>query len=113
MRHLKTFAIALAIMVCTNTFANSEPESSKNKKDVPFELKGLFQSNLLSYHHELYGRVIFSLNEKREIEVHTVATKDDLLRMYVMENMDKKVLSGGEWEVGKAYILPLRVKLKH
>lgn len=113
MRHFKTFAIALAIMVGTNTFANSEPVSSKNKKDSPFEVKDLFKHYLLTYHKDLYGKVVFSLDEDRKIVVHSVATQDDFLREYVMKQMKDRVLKGEEWEIGKPYILPLRVKMTH
>lgn len=109
MKQFKTLAIALAIMVGTNTFANSEP-ASKNKNVENADINQILRSNFLAVNEDLFAKVVFTLDENKKIEVNSVATKNPFMRRYLTNRLEDKILKGEEWEAGKTYILPVRIQ---
>lgn len=102
----------MAIMVSASTFANSEIYPPVDKKSNSFEIGRLLKSNNVELKKELFGKVVFSLAEDGKIVIHSVLTKDQYVRDYVAGKLKDQKLSGDQWEVGKTYILPVRMKLK-
>ncbi len=110
MRHLKTFAIALAIMISSNTFASLDKPA--DKKSNSYELSKLLEDHSLILERDYLGKVVFSINEEREIVVHSILTKEEFVREYISEKLTDKVVTGYQWEVGKVYHLPVKMKMK-
>ncbi len=111
MKNLKTFAIALAIMISSNTFASKDkPVTDKNSKS--YELSKLLEDRYLEIEKDYYGNVLFSVNEENQIVLHSVLSKDEFVRNYINEKLTDKFLTGTRWEVGKIYNLPVKMKMK-
>ncbi|HSP82869.1 MAG TPA: hypothetical protein VLN72_03980 [Gillisia sp.] len=110
MRHLKTFGIALAIMISANVFAIEGSAFSFINPSKSFEISKMLEEEFLYLEKNLYGRVVFYLNEEKEIQVHAVICNDPFVREFVTEKLGGKKLQGKQWESGKAYILPVRMK---
>lgn len=110
MKNFKTFAIALAILISGNVFASKEkPRTEKNS--ISYELGKLLEDPFLELQRDYVGKVIFSVNEEREIVLHAILTKEDFVRNYINEKLADQVLTGPSWEVGKIYHLPVKMKM--
>jgi len=111
MKNLKTFAVALAIMISGNTFAAKEKPVTE-KKSNSYELARLLEDQALNLKKEYLGKVIFSVNEKREIVLHAVLGKEEFVRDYITSKLSDQVLRGDHWVVGKVYHLPVKMKME-
>lgn len=111
MRHFKTFAIALAIMVCGNTFAGStmNPDTPVTKEAA--ELTKLLNGDYLQLSKSQQGKIIFYLNENKEIVIHSVLCRDSDLRKQLQKKLENQKLTGEGWVTGKVYILPVKMKM--
>ena len=110
MKHLKTFGIAFAIMISGNVFAVEGSEFSSINPSKTFEISRMLEDDFLLLERELYGRVVFYLNEEKEIQVYSVICNDPFVREFVTEKLGGKKLHGKQWVSGQAYILPVRMK---
>lgn len=110
MRNLKTFAIAMAIMISSNAFASKDKPGTVDKNSNSYELSKLLEDHSLFLEQDYFGKVVFSINEKREIVVHSILSKEEFVRNYIQEKLTDKVLNGYQWEVGKVYHLPVKMK---
>ena len=110
MRHLKTFGIALAIMISANVMAIEGSEFSSINPSKTLEISKMLEDDFLLLERDLYGRVVFYLNEEKEIQVYSVICNDPFVREFVTEKIEGKKLHGKQWESGKAYILPVKMK---
>lgn len=112
MKNLKTFAVALAIMISGNTFASKEkPKTEKNSNS--YELSVLLEDNSLALERDYLGKVVFSVNEEREIVIHAILSKEEFARNYINEKLKDQTLTGPQWEVGKIYHLPVKMKMEN
>lgn len=109
MRNLKTFAVALAIMICSSSFAGSNPISDKSKNSSSFEV-GKFLKGHFFIEKDYKGKVYFSLDKDRKIVVHSVLCEDRVISATVNDRLQNRVLSDSKLEVGKVYVLPLYLK---
>ncbi len=112
MRHLKTIAIAMAIMISSNTFANSETSLVEEKPSLSYEMEKLLKDNSLILEEDLFGKVFFSVTAEKEIIIHSVISREAFVREYLKEKLETKILTGNEWIVGQTYILPVKLKCK-
>lgn len=111
MKNLKTFAIASAMLICSSSFAGSNPIFGANKKSASYEVSKLLNGDRLILQKDMKGKVIFSLNEKREIVVHSVLCRDEQVLEFIKERLQDQKLLNEKWEVGKTYNLPLQMKV--
>ncbi len=111
MKNLKTFALALAIMISTNTFA-SKDKSGPGKYSNSHEISMLLEDSSLILEKDYIGKVIFSVNEEKQIVLRSVFSKDEFVKDYISEKLTDKVLKGDQWEVGKIYHLPVKLKME-
>jgi len=111
MKNLKTFAVALAIMISGNAFALKE-NPVVNKNSNSYELARLLKDQSLNLEKDYLGKVIFSVNEDREIVIHAVLGKEEFVRDYITTKLSDQVLKGDQWIVGKIYHLPVRMKME-
>lgn len=112
MRHLKTITVALAIMVGSTSFASKGKPETPNKNSNSYELSVLLEDHTLALEKDYLGKVIFSLNEERKIVLHSVLSKNAFVRNYITNKLTDKILKGAQWEVGKIYYLPVKMKME-
>ena len=110
MKHLKTLGIALAIMISGNAFAIEGSAFSFINPSKSFEISKMLEEEIIYLEKNLYGKVVFYLNEEKEIQVYSVICNDPFVREFVTEKLGGKKLPGKQWESGKVYILPVRMK---
>ena len=110
MRKLKTLGIALAIMMSGNVLAIEGSALPSINPSKTLEISKLLEDEFLFLEKNLYGRVVFYLNEEKEIQVYSVICNDPFVREFVTEKLGGRKLHGNHWEFGKAYILPIRMK---
>lgn len=108
MRTLKLFAVAVAIMISGNIFAETKP--IPGKKSFSYEIAKFFDNGKFIIDEDHRGKVYFSLNEERKITVHYVSFKDREVKEYIAESLQDKKLRDVQWEVGKVYSLPLLMR---
>lgn len=112
MKNLKTFAVALAIMISGNSFASKEkPRTDKTSNS--YELAKLLDDPSMALQRDYLGKVIFSVNEEKEIVLHAILSKDEFVRNYINDKLVDQVLTGAQWEVGKIYHLPVKMKMEN
>lgn len=111
MKNLKTFAIALAIMISGNSFAAKE-KPVIDKKSNSYELARLLEDQALNLQKEYLGKVIFSVSAEKEIVLHAVLGKEEFVREYITSKLSDQVLKGDQWVVGKVYHLPVKMKME-
>ncbi|HSP40979.1 MAG TPA: hypothetical protein VLN46_06060 [Gillisia sp.] len=112
MKNFKTFAVALAIMISSNSFASKDKPRTTDKNSNSYELSVLLEDHLLSLERDYIGKVVFSVNEEKQIVVHSIISKEEFVRDYISEKLTDKVLTGAHWEVGKIYHLPVKMKME-
>lgn len=111
MRHFKSFVIALAIIVGSSSFAaTNNPTSTPDKMGIT-ELSNLLEDDQFYLNKDLNGKVVFSINEKNKIIIHSVLCQDKNVRNYLEDKLENRKLFGEGWEVGKVYILPVKMKM--
>lgn len=108
MRNLKLFAVACAIMVSSNIFAESN--SSPKSKPLSYEMEKLLSNRYFTIDNDHKGKVLFSLNEESKIVVHYVQFHDKEVRQYILEKLQDQELKNHSLEIGKVYALPLQMK---
>ncbi|CAN5257807.1 hypothetical protein BH23BAC2_BH23BAC2_10430 [soil metagenome] len=111
MRHLKTFAFALAIMICSTTFAAKEKPKSKISNSAEFER--LLKDASLDLDRDYLGKVIFSVNEEKGIVVHAILSNEEFVRNYISEKLTHQFLTGSQWQTGKIYYLPVKMNMEN
>lgn len=107
MRQFKTFAVAMMVLMGTTAFSGTGTEPTKNNS---VDLSRLLEDQSLFVQKDQFCKVVFSLDENNEIQIHAILSKDKFLRDYITEKLEDKSLRGENWETGKVYILPLRMK---
>src|SRR5690606_18058039 len=110
-KNLKTFVLAVAIMISGSILAAKE-KPVVNKNSNSYELAKLLEDQTLNLDKDYLGKVVFSVNEDREIVLHAVMSKEEFARDYITSKLSDKVLNGNNWVVGKIYHLPVRMKMK-
>ena len=112
MKNFKTFAVALAIMISSNTFASKDKPRKADKNSNSYELSVLLNDHFLVLERDYIGKVVFSINEERQIVVHSILSKEEFVRDYISEKLTDKVLAGAHWEVGTIYHLPVKMEME-
>lgn len=112
MKYLKTFTIAMAIMISGSTFAISGTTLVEDKTSHSYEMAKLLRDSSLVLEEDLFGKILFSVSAEKEVIIHTVLSKEEFVREYLQEQLEEKTLSGKDWVVGQTYILPVKLKCK-
>ncbi len=110
MRHLKTFAAVLAIMICSNSFAGSETPV-KPKNTFSTEVGKFLKDADLVIKEDVQGRILFILDSERKMKILHVSFQDPYAKKFIGEKLMDQVLKDETLEVGKTYAMPLLNKM--
>jgi hypothetical protein len=114
MKNLKTVIAILAISLSTifSTTA-SEKEPSKITKKLRTEIVSLIGDKIeLDLKKECSAEVSFMINNKNEIVVISVDSKENKLTSYIKSKLNYKKLVVEGTKVGEIYIMPIKINIE-
>ena len=109
MKNLKLFFAALALMLTTSTFANSNFYPETNRGSITFEIEKMLKDSGLIIEEEFAVRVIFKVNEDHRIEIHAVRSQNEEVNEFLEKRLNHQKLYGEGWSTEKFYELPVKV----
>ncbi|MBA4746464.1 MAG: hypothetical protein H2058_14510 [Muricauda sp.] len=109
MRKLKTVSVALALFATMSAFATEgkKPMKANNLSGQIYEM--LKENQFNADDKEMTAEVRFIVNEKGELVVLSVETKDEILEGFVKNRLNYKKVKLDNVAPGRVYELPLRI----
>lgn len=112
MKNVKIFisAIVLTLFVSSTAMASTSTETtSKNK--LRTELIKLLGDYELSFDQQtLTANVSFIVNDKNEVVILSVRSKDENIQSYVKSKLNYKKIDCSGITKGKIYVMPLKIE---
>lgn len=110
MRTIKLFFAALALMLTTSTFANSNYDLETKRGSITYEIEKMLKDSGLIIEEEFTVRVIFKVNEDRRIEIQSVKSPNEEVNEFLQKRLHNQKLHGNGWFTEKIYELPVKVQ---
>lgn len=104
---------AMFVLGTSVSFATSNPESETKSTSVSEEIKSLLQSPRFTFvdnAKETEAMVSFTLNDKNEIVVINVESKNSQVESFVKSRLNYQALKNKTLLKGKIYKMPLKIK---
>ncbi len=111
MGHLNIISIALALVIGNSYFGELDPGYITTKSTAAYEISNFFKKDCLDKKKEITADVVFSINKKREINIHSIDSDDKEIKEYVINKFQDRKLKDKKWSVNKCYSLPVKIKL--
>lgn len=111
MGHLKVISFAIALVMSNSHFTEFDNWYITTKSTAAFEISNLFDKNCSHQKKEVIADVVFSINEKREINIHSISAGDREIKEYILNKFQDRKLKDKKWTVNKCYSLPVKIKL--
>lgn len=109
MGHLSLISIAMALVMSNSYFAELNPKYLTSKSTAAYEISSFFKSKCAE--KQITADVVFSVNDKREIKIHSIKTDEKEIKDYILKNFQDKKLKDGKYVTNKCYSLPVKIKL--
>ncbi len=113
MKKVSLLLVAAALLISSNALAFEGESSPKDpESEICTQISDLLRKNRfeLQSKGDLTAFVRFTLNGENEIVVLSVETEDDRLEGYVKARLNYHKLGDQDFEEGKLYHLPIRIK---
>ena len=113
MKKLKLVSLSLALFVGSLTYAsNAEPDTKSEIRSQIISLLDQKEVNIDS--DELVAKVSFMLNEKSELVIISVRSKNDkknnsIIDTYIKKHLNYKKVKVNNLKVGKVYEMPFKM----
>lgn len=109
MRKLPVVLVAAILFSAGNLFAN-DSKTTDPKEALAIQISHLLEDNsFIVKDHELTAKVVFTLNNHKEIVVISVDTEDEVLERFVKSRLNYQTVELASIEEGKMYSVPVRI----
>ncbi|MFT0715904.1 hypothetical protein [Flagellimonas lutimaris] len=109
MRNLKTVTVALALMATMSAFATKGKKVTK-ENNLSGQIYEMLKKNQFNEDHkEMTAEVRFIVNEKGELVVLSVETKDEILEGFVKSRLNYQKVELENVAPGRVYEIPVRI----
>ena len=111
MKNLKVLiaAITLTLFSTSTAFAITETTAKNNLRTEMVSLLG-DKSNLELENETLKANVSFMINEKNQVVILSVDSRNENIDTYVKSKLNYKKVKASGITKGKVYIMPLKIK---
>lgn len=108
MKNLKIYLVAILLAVGTTTFATTTTPKAENKEgDVTTQIAELLKNPEMEINEDIKAKVTFMVNEKKELVVINVDTKNENVDAYIKSRLNYKKLN--TLKTGEEWVLPVRI----
>lgn len=109
MKNLKMYVVAILIAVGTTVSANTKtPEKASEKTgDVTTQIAELLKNPEMVINKDIEATVTFTVNDKKELVVINVESKNDTVDAFIKSRLNYKKLS--TTETGEEWVIPVRI----
>ncbi|MBW8243291.1 hypothetical protein K1F50_10810 [Muricauda oceani] len=109
MKNFKKITVALALFVTMGAFATEGKKETKNN-NLSGQIYEMLKDNQFNADEkELTAEVKFIVNEKGELVVLSVETKDEVLEGFVKSRLNYKKVQLDNVAPGRVYEIPVRI----
>ena len=109
MRKFKTITVALAFFATMSAFA-TKGKKATNDNNLSGQIYEMLKDNQFNAdQNELTAEVKFIVNEKGELIVLSVETKDEVLEGFVKSRLNYKKVQLNNVAPGRVYEIPVRI----
>jgi len=108
MKRFSLFFAALMLFMTSTVFATTVPTVNE-PSTTNEQITKLLQNPEFIVAHEMVANVLFTVNDDNEIIVLSVETDNDEVEAYVKNRLNYQKLDSN-LELGKQYVLPVRIK---
>lgn len=109
MNTIKISALAIALLLGSMSFANSESAIDKDPSSISKEILKLLDKHELDLKEELSVQITFTVNKNHEIVVIDVDSENDELKAYVKRRLNYHKIDAVT-TTGKMYFLPIQLE---
>ncbi|MCR9225852.1 MAG: hypothetical protein NXH90_00320 [Flavobacteriaceae bacterium] len=109
MKNLKTVTVALALFATMSAFATKGKKTTKDNNLSGQIYEMLKDNEFNADYKELTAEVRFIVNEKGELVVLSVDTKDEILEGFVKSRLNYKKVQLTNVAPGRVYEIPVRI----
>lgn len=109
MKTTKKILFSLMLLISLSSAAANFNEPAKFD---PFseEISKMLSRSSLVISEDLTIKVLFTLTENKVIQINSISSSNKTVNKFLRASLSIERLKGENWEVGKVYILPVRVK---
>ncbi|WP_299684270.1 hypothetical protein [uncultured Dokdonia sp.] len=109
MKNLKIYVVAILLAVGTTTsFAsNTTPKVENKKVAVTTQIAELLKNPEMEINEDIEAKVTFMVNNKKELVVINVDTKNESIDAFIKSRLNYKKLN--TLKVGEEWVLPVRI----
>lgn len=108
MKNFKTITVALALFVTMGVFATEGKKETKDN-NLSGQIYEMLKDNQFDEDKELTAEVKFIVNDKGELIVLSVETKDEVLEGFVKSRLNYKKVQLTNVAPGRVYEIPVRI----
>ncbi|GLU44136.1 hypothetical protein [Allomuricauda sp. NBRC 101325] len=112
MRKIKTVSTVLALFAVMSVFANKGKKKVANENNnLSGQIYEMLKDNQFNLEEsgDLTAEVSFIINEKGEVVVLSVETKDEILEGFVKSRLNYKKVASSAVVPGRVYEVPVRI----
>ncbi|GGD56974.1 hypothetical protein [Muriicola marianensis] len=110
MRKLSLVFAAALLLAGGNLFANDSGTIDPNN-ELAVQIGDLLKdNNFVLDEEDLTAKVLFTLNDEKEIVVISVETEDEILEKFVKSRLNYKQVNVVAGKEGKMYTVPVRIQ---
>lgn len=109
MRKIKIASVVCMLLTTFGVFAN-KGEKETAKKSLSSQIYEMLEDNSFEVQYtELTANVRFTINNKGELVVLSVETKNDVLEKFVKSRLNYQKVDAGIVVEGRIYTVPVRI----
>lgn len=110
MRKLNSFLVAAMLLVSGSIFANNIGELDNPTKKLSTQIAELLKDNsFIVAEEDLTAKVLFTVNDAKEIVVLSVDTEDGRLEQFVKGRLNYQKVILNEYREGRTYTVAVRI----
>ncbi|WP_299768882.1 hypothetical protein [uncultured Dokdonia sp.] len=108
MKNLKMYVVAILLAAGTTVFANnSTPKVEEKKVDVTTQIAELLKNPEMEINEDIKAKVTFMVNDKKELVVINVDTKNESVDAFIKSRLNYKKLN--TLKTGEEWVVPVRI----
>ena len=112
MRKLTVVLVAAMLLTAGNIFANDSKVKEVPKKTLSTQISELLKNNNFNENHQgCVAKVLFTLNNDKEIVVLSVDTEEKILKSFITSKLNYQEVELDNFEAGKNYTVSVRINI--
>ena len=105
-----SFATAIAVMLVSSSVWATTPKKTSEVRTLTEQIQEILAENSIYVKNEdLTARVLFTLNEDQRIVILAIKTDYWDVKGFLNRRLDKKKVNLADFEVGKQYVVDVRL----